>query len=128
MTSAISCSTQRGNVRRPRRALLVALVCGWGAVGAGTITLAAATAEKPATYSVAIEGVAYQPNVLIVRRGDTVAWVNKDPFPHTVTARGAFDSRDIPAGATWKYLARKTGSFRYLCTLHPNMQGTLTVE
>jgi plastocyanin len=26
------------------------------------------------------------PDTLTVKRGDTAVWVNKDPFPHTVTA------------------------------------------
>jgi plastocyanin len=117
-----------GPFRRLERSLLLALVCGWGAVCPASVTLAAWPADKPATHTVTIEGVAYQPKVLVVNRGDTVVWVNKDPFPHTVTAAAAFDSHDIPAGATWKYVARKAGSFQYICTLHPNMQGTLRVQ
>jgi plastocyanin len=109
--------------RRLERLLLVALACGWGAV-----CWAAGPADKPASHTVTVEGVAYQPAVLVVRRGDTVAWVNKDPFPHTVTASGAFDSHVIPAGGTWKYLARKAGDYEYICTLHPNMKGVLTVQ
>jgi len=31
-----------------------------------------------------------------VKQGETVTWINKDPFPHTATAPGVFDSRDIP--------------------------------
>ena len=129
MRSTIAGLKQRGLPFQPtRRALLVALICGWGIVCAATNTFAASPADKPAIHTVTIEGVAYQPDLLVVRRGDTVVWVNKDAFPHTVTARGLFDSHDIPAGATWKYVARKTGSFPYLCTLHPNMRGTLTVQ
>lgn len=114
--------------RRLTRVLAVALVCVWSAFhfvsGAG----AAAAGEKAASHTVIIEGVAYQPAVLVVTRGDAVVWVNKDPFPQTVTARGAFDSHDIPAGASWKYVARKTGNYTYICTRHPNMKGTLTVQ
>ena len=99
-----------------------------GSVLFGSRALAAGPADKPASHTVTIEGVAYQPAVLVVKRGDTVVWVNKDPFPHTVTASGAFDSHDIPAGATWKYVARNAGNFPYICTLHPNMKGTLTVQ
>ena len=58
----------------------------------------------------------------------TVSFVNKDPFPHTVTAPGKFDSKEIAAGKTWKYKATKAGHFDYICTLHPNMKGTLVVE
>ena len=86
------------------------MVCGWGAFCLAADALAAEPADKPASHTVAIEGVAYQPAVLVVKRGDTVAWVNKDPFPHTVTAPGAFDSHDIAAGATWKHVARNAGS------------------
>jgi len=93
------------------------------AVACTTYALAA-----PITHTVVIDGVKYEPALLRVRRGDTIVWVNKDPFPHTVTSAGSFDSRAIPAGASWRYVARKTGEFAYLCTLHPNMVGTLTVQ
>jgi plastocyanin len=35
--------------------------------------------------------------VLTVKNGDTVVWRDRDSFPHTVTARGAFDSHNIGA-------------------------------
>jgi plastocyanin len=93
-------------------------------IGGGAITGAAAAQ----THTVVIEGVKYEPESLTVARGDTVLWVNKDPFPHTVTSRGAFDSKDIAAGKSWKYTPRKAGDYSYICTLHPNMKGTLRVE
>ena len=88
----------------------------------------AAIAAKPVTHNVVIEGVKYAPETLTVKRGETVVWVNKDPFPHTVTAKGAFDSHDIAAGKSWKYTARRAGEYVYICTLHPNMKATLKVE
>ena len=63
-----------------------------------------------------------------VKRGDTIVWRNKDPYPHTVTAKGAFDSRSIAAGKEWKFVARTPGVYPYLCTLHPTMTGTLRVQ
>ena len=50
------------------------------------------------------------------------------PVTHTVTAKGAFDSHDIAAGKSWKFTPRKAGGYAYICTLHPNMRGTLKVE
>ena len=87
-----------------------------------------ATASKPATHTVLIDGTKYVPETLTVRRGDTVVWINKDPFPHTVTAPGKFDSHDIAANGSWKYVARAAGDYAYICTLHPNMKGALKVE
>ena len=95
------------------------------------VVVAAATnaaLAKGTAHTVVIDGVQYSPAALTVKRGDTVTWVNKDPFPHTVTAPGAFDSKDIAAGAKWKYVARKAGTYDYICTYHPNMKGVLKVE
>ena len=90
---------------------------------------AAADAPKAATLTVAIDGTAFQPAMLTVKAGDSVTWVNKDPFPHTVTsAAGGFDSREIAPGKSWKYTAMKKGAFTYVCIFHPTMSATLKVE
>jgi plastocyanin len=104
--------------------VLAAVLVGAGCLVCGSAAIAAA----PVTHTVVIEGVKYEPETLTVKRGETVVWVNKDPFPHTVTDKGAFDSHDIAAGKSWKYTARKAGEYAYVCTLHPNMKGTLKVE
>lgn len=89
---------------------------------------ACAIAASAAGRTVVIEGVKYEPETLTVKRGETVTWINKDPFPHTVTASGVFDSHSIPPNRSWRYTAHKAGEFAYSCTLHPNMKGTLKVE
>ena len=78
--------------------------------------------------TVAIDGTAYVPPTLTVARGTAVTWENRDPFPHTVTSAGHFDSGSIAAGAHWRYVATKPGTFEYICTFHPNMKGVLVVE
>jgi plastocyanin len=99
-----------------------------GAAAAALGSYPSQAAQLPPANIVVIEGVSFRPDLLTVKRGDWVQWVNKDPFPHTVTAAGSFDSRSIAEGATWKYHASKVGTFAYACTLHPNMHGTLRVE
>jgi plastocyanin len=119
-------------VRTGAKRFALALVCAGALLpsvavfGAGPA--AGASAGKPATHRVVIDGLKYEPETLTVRRGDTIVWTNKDPFPHTVTAPGKFDSHDIPAGGSWKYVARVAGDYAYICTLHPNMKGMLRVE
>lgn len=98
------------------------------AIGSVGAAIGSGEAAERATHTVVIDGLKYEPETVTVKRGDSVVWVNKDPFPHTVTAAGAFDSARIAAGKSWKYTPRKRGDYRYLCTLHPNMQGTLKVE
>ena len=87
------------------------------------------TARKSKTHTVVIEGTTFAPASLTVASGDSVVWLNKDPFPHTATSKaGGFDSQVIAAGESWKYVARKKGDFAYLCTLHTTMKGVLRVK
>ena len=80
-------------------------------------------------HTVTIEGMRFSPRILRVRRGDRITWINKDPFPHTVTAvDGKFDSHPIAAGGSWTYVARKAGEYDYMCTLHLDMKGRLQVR
>ena len=75
-----------------------------------------------------MDGTRFAPETVTVKRGETVTFANKDPFPHTATVKGVFDSGAIGEGKSWKYHATKAGRFDYLCTLHPGMKGTLVVE
>lgn len=71
----------------------------------------------------------FNPGTLRVHKGDRIVWVNKDLFPHTVTATNkAFDSGSIAAGDSWTYVANKAGEFSYGCTFHPTMKGSLRVQ
>ena len=90
---------------------------------------AAADAPTSASHTVTIEGTSFQPKVLTVKVGDSIVWVDKDPFPHTVTSRaGDFDSHEIQPGKSWTYTAETMGTFPYICTPHPVMQAILRVQ
>ncbi|HEY2815674.1 MAG TPA: cupredoxin family copper-binding protein [Casimicrobiaceae bacterium] len=90
---------------------------------------AADAAPKSTNHTIVIDSVRFEPQALTVKIGDTVTWVNKDPFPHTATSQaGGFDSREIAPGQSWRYTAIKLGIFPYVCALHPTMKGTLTVQ
>jgi len=112
-------------VRRSLAALpLLAALTVTGAATAGS--------DKPAAavvHTVVIENLQFSPAQLTVHRGERIVWVNKDLFPHTVTADAkAFDSGSIAANTSWRYLAAKSGSFPYSCTFHPTMKGQITVQ
>jgi plastocyanin len=92
-------------------------------------TLATAAAAHAVTHTVTIENMQFNPSALTVKRGERVVWVNKDLFPHTVTADNkSFDSGSIAANASWSYVARRKGEYAYSCTFHPTMHGKLTVQ
>ena len=103
-------------------------------LAASVVVAAAGLAASPPvaaagrTHEVAIKALAYLPQTLSVKRGDVVVWTNQDPFPHTVTAPGVFDSGSIAAGKSWRYKVKRAGTHPYVCTLHSTMKGTLQVE
>ena len=106
-----------------------ALAASWALAIALAAAPAGVGAADPArTHEVVIQGLLYVPETLTVRPGDAVVWTNKDPFPHTATAAGAFDSGSIAPGKSWRFTAKKAGTYPYLCTLHTTMKGTLRVE
>jgi plastocyanin len=89
-----------------------------------------ATPAEAKTWTVKITGMQFDPATVTVATGDTVVWVNEDPFQHTVTSSGArrFDSHAIAPGAKWRYDASTPGRYPYLCTFHPTMRATLIVK
>ncbi len=90
---------------------------------------AATQARQRKTHTVTIDGTTFQPELLTVAAGDTVVWINKDPFPHTATSKaGAFDSGTIAPEKSWTFRTVKKGEFDYICTLHPTMKARLTVK
>jgi plastocyanin len=88
-------------------------------------------ASKPRTHTVTMEATGFQPPSLTIKAGDSVVWVNKDPFPHTATSTAAgFDSGPIMPEKSWTYKSPRTkkGEFPYACSLHPTMKATLKIE
>jgi plastocyanin len=72
---------------------------------------------------------AYAPNPVTVAVGGTVTWTNNDTTTHTSTGDGGtWDSGNIAPGATFTRTFSSAGSFRYHCTIHPGMIGTVNVQ
>jgi len=103
-------------------ALLALAVC--GSMGCGR-----PARPQPVTHTVTIDAVQFQPATITARVGDTIVWVNKDPFPHTVTAApGDLSSPDIGASESWRWTATSAGDQSYACKCHPTMQGRVEVR
>ena len=98
------------------------------AVALLSIRVGHGAADKPVKHTVTMEAVAFKPDVVEAKRGDSIVWINNDPFPHTVTASGKFDSKEIKPGASWTYKVQQSGDMPYICALHPTMKATLRVK
>ena len=105
------------------------VVVALGLLSCSSNPVAAAEAPKLATHTVTMEGTSFQPVMLTVKLGDSIVWVNKDPFPHTATSEaGGFDSGVIQPDKSWTYTPKRKGKFPYICTLHTTMKAVLRVE
>src|SRR5205809_5305818 len=115
---------------------LVAAGCGGGGGGGGDNKKANAPAPaKPATGakggSVVMKGIKFNPASLTVKKGTTVTWKNDDSVAHDVTKTGGpgpkFSSGtgNLQNGDTYKQTLNTPGQVKYVCTVHPGMEGTI---
>lgn len=116
--------------RLPAALTLVGCSNGDSTSPATTSASSAAPSVGPGGTRMVIENFTFSPANLQVRPGTKVTVVNRDSDAHTVTATEdkIFDTGTITGGTTVTFTAPSTpGSYSHLCTLHPNMKGTLTV-
>ncbi len=79
---------------------------------------------------VVMKGIKFVPPEVTVAAGDTVTWTNEDTVGHDVTGDSfsSGDSGGLQNGDTFKFTFKKAGTFDYVCTVHPGMEGSVTVE
>jgi alcohol dehydrogenase (cytochrome c) len=70
----------------------------------------------------------YHPKDVTISNDTSVTWVNQDSALHTATAdNGSFDIGIIPIDANATVIITGSGKLEYHCTIHPWMQGAITV-
>ena len=81
------------------------------------------------TVAVSMQGLRFHPPAATVGVGKPVVWTNDDNVDHNVTATSGagFHTRAFGNGQTFRFVPTKPGTIRYVCTLHPGMEGVLTV-
>lgn len=81
------------------------------------------------TNEVSIQGSGFSPSILTVTVNTTVTFTNKDSYAHTVTSNSAlFDSGNMDSGATFSFQFTAAGSYKYHCSYHSGMTGTIIVQ
>jgi len=72
---------------------------------------------------------AYMPDELSVATGSTVTWMNTDTVSHTSTSdESGWNSGIIAPGGRFSFTFDRAGTYRYHCTIHPGMVGTVVVR
>jgi plastocyanin len=101
-----------------------------GAASGAPADDAASGAPAAAAISVDIADFAFAPNAIEAKVGQKITFTNQDSAPHTATATAGakFDSGQLDQGKSFSYTAKKAGTIKFVCSLHPNMTGTITVS
>ena len=89
------------------------------------------TAVSGNQVAIAIQGFAFNPQLVTLKTGTTVTWTDKDGVAHTVTSSSgpaSFNSGALAASSgTFHFTITQAGTYRYHCMIHPYMTATIVV-
>lgn len=94
----------------------------------GGVNAPAPSGDAVRSERVEIVDFAYDPDPVTIEEGGKVIWVNEDSAPHTATAEdGSFDTGTLEEGKLKSESFKEPGRYAYICSIHPEMQGTVEV-
>jgi plastocyanin len=105
--------------------LLVALEV--GACGAPATVPGGPGANTTEDVDVEITRSSFVPANVSVRAGAHVRWINRDGVTHTVTFGDGVHGGRMSSGSTFTRGLPTAGTFPYRCSIHPTMNGAVTV-
>lgn len=77
---------------------------------------------------IVIKKFMFSPMDVTVPAGTNVTWENDDGEPHTVVSlTGDFRSQALDEKDKFSHAFDKPGTYKYICSIHPKMVGTITV-
>lgn len=110
----------------PALAFLVLLAgCGSSDSDGGGDTAAALAPGKP----IEMQSLRFKPENVQVPVGQEITWHNDESVPHDVKAESgaSFSSETFGKDGTYSWTPDKAGTVKYVCTLHPGMDGEIEV-
>jgi plastocyanin len=109
-------------------------------VTSGVLQFTAVPTASAGEREVVMESQAFSPQVMAIRIGDRVTWMNHDTLEHFLTSSGPvsrsiatevgdleFHQRMIP-GSDYSHSFKEPGVYGYFCAIHMGMWGTIVVE
>lgn len=88
---------------------------------------ASPSASTDRTVTVTMAHFKFLPKSLSVGKGTTVVFSNQSKVKHTATLKGSFDTGKIKPGHAVSVRFTAKGTYHYICTIHPDMKGTIVV-
>ena len=111
---------------------LALLACGQKAQNTSSdkpAVTAATDNQSASATQVKIDNFSFTPQALNVSVGTTVTWTNSDDVPHNVVSTDkVFKSKTMDTDEKFSYSFTTPGTYKYYCSLHPRMTGTVVVK
>lgn len=122
----------KNTIARPRFTALTIIALALGAAAALRFTACvplAAPAPQEGVTDVLMQNIAFVPNQVTIRAGQSVRWTNVDPVIHTTTSGNPgdpdvgslWDSGNMNPGESFTHQFDEPGEFIYFCEVHPNI-------
>jgi plastocyanin len=111
----------------------VALLCAISLLNLSFFALAGQTKNGeetiPPQNKIEIKDFAFNPQILTVKSGEKITWINRDEEPHTVVSveKQFKKSTALDTDQEFTITAGAPGTYTYFCSVHPKMTGTIVV-
>ena len=116
-----------------RRNKTIALLCAISCLNLSAFALAGDMKDADSTNSkqntIEIKDFAFNPQIITVKSGQTITWINRDEEPHTVVSveKQFKKSSALDTDQSFTITAGTPGTYTYFCSVHPKMTGTIVV-
>ena len=82
------------------------------------------------TKTVTMKNIRYSPTAVTISRNDRVKWIWRDgSIRHDVRLRsGGFKASTLKSTGTYTLTFKRSGTFRFFCSVHSEMKGRVTVR
>lgn len=107
---------------------LLFTACAGDSEGSTTTSSPPSNSDVSGSADITIDNFAFS-GATSVTVGTTVTATNEDGVTHTWTSGdGVWDSGGLTRGESFEFTFEEAGEYSYFCTIHPTMEGTITVE
>ena len=118
-------ATQR-SPHKTRRALMAAGFAVTGTLGLLAVPASAQLGGAKST-DIGLKNLKFTPSKATVAKGAKVNFIWKEKVAHNIVVDSTHKSPTQNKGV-WTTTFTKTGTYKYKCTLHPGMNGEITVK
>ena len=89
-----------------------------------------AAVESTKTNQIVIKDFHFDPQVITVRSGEKITWINRDEEPHTIVSdeKQLTKSGPLDTDQEFTITAGAPGTYTYYCSVHPRMTGTIVIK